>query len=204
MIQHVFISHLHPDHVSDLAALIQAKVVLTYLVKMEEHVVRLQIYVGEKIYEETKTLLSILAYDLSDFYELICVRGGDIYFAGDFEFSIMKVMHGNADAYASRWITKDRKMCVYTGDSTYMEQLVHFSHGNDLLLCDSSRGVSHIADTRHMSAYEAGILAQKSASKHLVLLHNYPGTSESDLRTAASQNFKGTVSLGELADNLQT
>jgi ribonuclease BN (tRNA processing enzyme) len=104
--------------------------------------------------------------------------------------------------YASRWVTKDVITCVFTGDCAYIDQMVCFSHGNDLLLCESSSGVSRAVNTVHMSAYEAGLLAQKSVSKHLVLLHNYPDTSDVDLLNAARKDFPGRVSLGRRIDCL--
>jgi ribonuclease BN (tRNA processing enzyme) len=108
MIRHVFISHLHPDHVSDLAALIQTRVVVSAFNIVNQKLPKLQIYVGEAIYERTETLLRIFVDELSNVYDLVCIREGEYNTVGDFTLVVMKVKHGNVDAIRVKMGDKGR------------------------------------------------------------------------------------------------
>ena len=66
----------------------------------------------------------------------------------------------------------DGKSFVYTGDTSFKEELVTFSQDADLLLCECSfYGHQDGSNAGHMTSCDAGKLAEKANVKRMVLTH---------------------------------
>lgn len=63
------------------------------------------------------------------------------------------------------------KSLVYTGDTSWIDDLAGFAHECDLLISDSHFSGSHPPGGKHMSPSEAGRLAALSGARALMLTH---------------------------------
>ncbi|MFC5631811.1 MULTISPECIES: MBL fold metallo-hydrolase [Streptococcus] len=161
----VIISHYHPDHVADLGVL--------------RHY--FQLY--PKHLWEPK-VLPIYAHDedVSEFEKLTLpgVSQGFSYNTsgtetiGPFSITFIKTVHPVV-CYAFRIVEEATgQVFVFTADTGYFEDLETFAAGADLLLADVylyEGNENHIA---HLTSKEAGLLAQKTGVKKLVLTHMPP------------------------------
>lgn len=201
-IEYVFISHLHPDHVADLPALIQARLMKHYTDHGDiKGLVPLKIISGEGVHERLKIILDILDDELHNFFTMICIKDGDTAVIGDFTLKVHKTPHQGSVSYASRWEAGEQALS-YTGDSIYTEPLADFVKDSNILICDSSSGTSTESNARHMSAFEAGKLASGASVEKLILVHTYENISSEDLMKAARKEFEGTVVLGRNLEGL--
>lgn len=88
-------------------------------------------------------------------------------------------------------IELEGKSIVFTGDTSYSDQLVEFSKGADILVADCS--YTEKTKKGHMSALECGLLADKAEVKVLLLSHLYPVATDEEFEREAKETFKGNV-----------
>lgn len=88
---------------------------------------------------------------------------------------------------------------VYTGDTGWTNRLIPFLRGADLLLCEAS--IQEVDASKavagHLTARQAGELAEQAGVKQLVLTHFWPEYNLAVTKQQARETFKGTVDLAE-------
>ncbi len=98
------------------------------------------------------------------------------------------------------FLKKGKKFCYIT-DTSYMDQLIDFAKDSDILLCEStylSDLESEAIERKHMTALQAGILAQKANVKKLILTHfSQRYTSTKKFVEEASKYFKNVVAAND-------
>jgi ribonuclease BN (tRNA processing enzyme) len=190
----VFLTHLHIDHVLDLATLLQA----------------LNWTPG---FKRTKDLTLVGPIGLKAFYELfqkpfekaLQPRGYKIIIKEirsritfkDFSVECAKTIH--TDTSLALKFIENKKSLVISGDCDYDESLVTFSNRADVLLleCSFSNAEKH---SGHLIPKECGLIAQESQAKKLILTHLYP-ISPREVRLSQAKNiFKNTL----LAEDFMT
>ncbi|SFB95990.1 Ribonuclease BN, tRNA processing enzyme [Bacillus sp. OV322] len=181
----VVLTHYHPDHVADIGVL--------------QHAVFIQQILGSE-----KKTLPIYGHDLdsSEFKKLTFkdVTKGVSYSAGvpltigPLTFTFMETKHP-VPCFAMR-IEAGGQAIVYTGDSSYMEELGEFAKGANVLLCESNfYGDMDGTQAGHMTAREAGTVAEK-ANVQLLLLTHLPHFGElSQLKKEAAQKYGGEIAI---------
>ncbi len=186
----VFITHSHPDHISDLMPLIHA------LVATPEFKRSAPLYiVGPKsvgdFYEGC--ILSLMRSPRDFTVETVIAQGKLFMLAVD--IYTCKTLHSH-DSIAYRF--EDSKgVVVITGDCDYDDSLAEFSSGADLLIADCSFPDGMKAPG-HLTPSECGMLARKAGVKHLVLSHFYPvKTSDEEILNQCRSHFKGRITLAE-------
>lgn len=192
---HVFITHLHSDHVLDYPELLW-----TLWWRRPTPIVA---YGPRGLRALTESLLTTFAEDIrirEDGAQPVETRGyqaevheidGTLRYEDDLvRVTGFPVCHEEIDAYGYRFETADRTVVV-SGDTTFCERVIEASRGADILLHEvfSERGLVQRTDewqryhrAAHTSPAQVAEVATRAAPGLLVLYHQlYFGTSDDEL-----------------------
>ena len=188
----IFYTHLHLDHVSELAAILFATKIPPAIRKKP-----LTVYgpMGLKdYYEKIRGLYKETIY--TDAYELNLeeIENKNIDIEGFKISSATLQHHGGGMGY--RIVTPGGKIVVYSGDTDYCDEVIGLSREADLLMLDCAFP-DEMKMQGHLSPASAGKVAHHANVKKLVLVHMYPVCDEHDLITPCKKEFKGEVLAGE-------
>jgi ribonuclease BN (tRNA processing enzyme) len=175
----VVVSHLHSDHVGDLASLA---------------------YAQEQAARRTAPTVVVApegaapGMSRAGMFELRAARAG-AYVFGPFHIVLARVRH-QVETYAVR-VGAGSGVLAYTGDSGPCRELVAAAEGADVLLAEAALGTaSQEADWTadgsapapyHLTAGQAGELARRAGAGLLVLTTVRPWHSEEDALAAAAR-----------------
>ncbi|MEW6584269.1 MAG: MBL fold metallo-hydrolase [Nitrospirota bacterium] len=186
----VFITHTHPDHVSDLVAVLHATLAAPGLRRIKD-----LLLAGPEDFGSyyKKCVASCLSSPKTFGIDVTEVE--DKFMLGDLQVFAAPSVH-SAQGFAYRF-EAEGKSVVITGDSDYDRGLVDLSRNADLLIADCSYPDS-LKVAGHMTPSECGRLAAQARVKRLLLSHIYPGDYEdSILLEECMKVFGGDVSLAE-------
>ncbi len=157
----VVLSHYHPDHVADVGVLQHALLIQQLLSGKKKTV---------PIYGHSLDEFEFNKLTYKEITKGIAYSPDQPIQIGPFTFRFMQTKHP-VTCYAMR-IEVDGHVLVYTGDSAYMEELVDFSKNATILLCESNfYSNMNGAQAGHMTAHEAGVIANKANVQLLILTH---------------------------------
>lgn len=186
----VFITHTHPDHISDLMPFIHA-LLATPGFKREKDLLIVGPKGSKKFYESC--ISSVIKRPKSFTIEVVEIEDklGLKYLN---VFSKKTAHSENSIAYR---LEDGEKSLVITGDCDYDEGIVEFSKDADLLIIDCSFPDA-MKVPGHLTPKECGLVAKKAKVKKLILSHLYP-TSYPDAERLKECRvvFDGDVSLAE-------
>ncbi len=182
-LQHVVLSHFHPDHVSDLIPLLQAGA----WSRSNQRKTDLHIYGPKGTHKLIDGYINIFGRNSFEqpSYALIIHEVTEEHFTIDtyaFEF----VSLPPAGNHGLRF-SHNEKTYALTGDSYFHPQEINFLHGVDLAVIDSG----HIEDDEIVS------LAVASGAKVIVCSHLYRELDAQRLQEQAMENkYEGTIVVG--------
>jgi ribonuclease BN (tRNA processing enzyme) len=186
----VFITHTHPDHVTDLVPLLHA---LDHTPDFER--TRSLRIVGPPA---VRTWLEQCAPRLLGAPRSFALELVDMPSAlgfGALHVSSCPTRH--TDASLAYRFEHDGRALVLTGDAEHDDGLVRLARGADLLVADCSFP-DELRVAGHMTASDCGRLATAAGVKHLVLSHLYPTRFPEEHRLEqARAEFSGTISIAE-------
>lgn len=89
---------------------------------------------------------------------------------------------------------------TYTSDTAWSSDIVEQCSDSTLILAEASLREADIAYTKkgHLTAGQAGNLAQKSRAKKIILTHFWPEYNPFQLKREAEATFEGPVELAEM------
>ena len=188
----VVLSHYHSDHVADIGCLQYAARILMDLEQRDQP---LKIYGHAE--DDNFTALNYLKYSIG---HVIDARAN--LKLGPLIFSFCRNIH--PDPCFSMRIETDCRSWVYISDTGYTENLADFARNADLLLCESSLYDEYQGRVPgHMTAGEAGQIADAAGVRHLVLTHLPHFGDHSLLLEQAGKKFKGTIELATTGKSWQ-
>ncbi len=116
---------------------------------------------------------------------------------GDLGLTFAKTVH-YIDAYAIR-AERDGRSVVYSSDTAPCEAVAELARGCSLFLCEAALGLSaETGEVRgHLSALEAGEMAQRAGTGHLVLTHYGTESPPGALEAAARTMFHGQTTVAD-------
>lgn len=153
----VFLSHLHPDHISDVF-------VLRYMLEMKK--------LTKKLYAPKEPQESFEHLSYKNAFE-VNVSDDKTILIKDMKITLCK-MHHAIPSYAIK-VESEGKTFVYSGDTGYNEKLEAFAQDCDLLLCEAAVSDTDIKRKEfHMSATQGCELAEKAKCKRLLVTHFFP------------------------------
>ncbi|KAB3530731.1 MBL fold metallo-hydrolase [Alkaliphilus serpentinus] len=183
----ILISHLHPDHMSDL-------MVLRYAIaigQMEGRVKKsIDLYLPSSPREEYERIPYKEAFNrhIIDDGMRIEIKGIKITF--------FRTNHP-IECYGMIF-DKGIKKFVYSGDTKYFPELNDYVKKCDLFLCEGGfLEANRKDDTPHLSALQAAEIAQKVSLKRLILTHIYPPVKVVNLYEEAREIFPNIIEIAE-------
>ncbi len=189
----LILSHLHPDHYSDLYCLRQA---LRYQIQEGRRQGPLYVYLPEgpeslvtefKQWEDVFTVVSLeeAKAAVNDFNR--------------FQLRFFSVQH-QVPAYGIQFCINEEPLLTYTGDTGWCPQLEEHCCGTRYLLAEASLREYELAQRGkfHMTARQAAVLAQNCGAEHLILTHFFPEANLHQLQREAEQNFDGAISMSAI------
>lgn len=190
-IDHIFITHFHPDHTADLIPFLFATKYPRLNRRRET-----PIYIwGPKgftgFYESLKAVYNDwIAPDKLIVKEV----GPEPLILDDFLLTAGNTFHtDNSLAYR---IESGGKSVVYSGDTGYSESLIELAKDTDLLIIECSLP-DDLKFENHLSPAEVGKIGKASRAKKIVLTHLYPECDEIDVVGQVSEHVDAEVILAE-------
>ena len=187
-VEHVVLSHFHPDHVSDLIPYVHAAAWSQIDPRRRD----LHVYGPEGLDVQIMRLLSlfgphdlarpehfrVVLHELSGESLVLTDRDGETY---EFVFDDLPP----AGNHGLKW-TRNGRTYVLTGDSSFHEQEVELLRGVDLAVIDSG----------HLTDGEIVELAVRTGTRRLVCSHVYRELDAEELqRQAARRGYEGAIVL---------
>lgn len=184
----LILSHLHPDHYCDIYCLRQA---LKYQMKEGKRKDPVFVYLPEgpeQIVEEIR--------QWDDVFTIVSLQEAQVA-VNDFnlfQLGFFSVQH-QVPAYGVQFSVGEERLLTYTGDTGWFPQLTEYCQNSRYLLAEASLRGYELAErgADHMTAGQAGTLAQSSGAENLILTHFFPEANLHQLQREAEQTFDGTI-----------
>lgn len=188
-IEHLFISHMHVDHVSDIVAFIQSLWLMGYDKT-------LNVYGPKDLAKMAIVLAQVFPYLQGKvklkYHEL---KSGFEAKTKNWKVTAFPVNHGDFEAYGFL-IEAEGKRVIYSGDTAPSENVVKAATGADLLIheCSLPDRLKEMASF-HTTPTELGVVAAQAGVKTLVLTHLYPELIEElgDALRSIRASFSGKI-----------
>ncbi len=189
----IFISHFHPDHISDLIPFLFAtRYNLGYSRKEGFELITHRNFL--EVYEGLKKA----------FGQWVCPPEGILklklidqefasFILGPFYAETLKVSH-NPESLAIK-LEGFGKTLVYSGDTGFWEPLAEFAKDSDLLILECANSEDFSVPT-HLGPKEIVEIAKIAHPKKLLLTHFYPHSENPNLEEMQNK-FKGEILLAE-------
>ncbi len=190
----VFITHDHVDHFADIYAL---QALVRYA--PDGPAAPLDIYVPEGLFERMGLLLS--ERGRQEFAEAFCVhtlRDGVALSLRTTTVTPCAVDHSEP-TFALRVEHQGATMC-YTSDSAPGDRVNAAAQGATLLLAEATLPQQYAGRAPHLTAREAGELANQATAGRLVLTHVWPTNDRAEMESEASSAFSGPVDIARELD----
>ncbi len=175
----IILTHLHNDHISDMHVLKYA-----VQIKRKRGIIDklLRVYAPSEPIEEYKRL------DDKDAFILAAISDDTRLVIGDMKLSFVQMKHPYLD-YAVSAECAGKKF-VYSGDTSWTDNLIGFANGADLLMLDSGLLEKDLTEgSPHMTAAQCGTAAAKAGAGKLLLTHFWPDYELNDLIAEAQTRF---------------
>lgn len=188
----VVLSHIHVDHCADLFGL------YGYLAYGPSGIVPIPVYVPEGAAEHLAAFAGAGAkHDIRVVLDIVEVGAGDEVIVGDAQLRFGDAVH-SVPGLVTRVETPDGAM-AYSGDTGPGSDVASLAKDVDLLLCEASIAGERDEDTYpyHLTAGEAGAVAEAARARRLVLTHFATGVEPVMAVAEAKGTFKGAVDAAE-------
>jgi ribonuclease BN (tRNA processing enzyme) len=195
-IDHIFLSHFHPDHTAELVPFLFA----TKYPDGSRRRRQLRVAAGEGLKKFYKGLRAaygdwiVLPAEQLAILELD-TRTGETLHLNDIKVVARPVNH-RPESLAFRFEDRDGRSVVCSGDTDESDSLVALARDADLFICEAA-----LPDERkapgHLTPSLAGRLAHRARAKRLVLTHLYPECDGVDLAGQAARTYAGPVTVAE-------
>jgi ribonuclease BN (tRNA processing enzyme) len=182
-LNHIVVSHFHPDHVSDLIPFLHAGA----WSRRNPRTTDLHIYGPpgiQQIINGFSDIFGVSGLQQSTYDILVHEVAGEKFSIGSYEFDFISLPP--AGNHGLRFAWRDRHYAL-TGDSNFHDQEIAFLHKVDLAIIDSG----------HLEDDEIVQLAAASQAKTLVCSHLYREIDAPKLQLLAERaGYEGTILVG--------
>ena len=188
----ILYTHLHPDHVADLVAILFAS---KYGDLPREKDLLCASGAGFKSYFEKMNSLYGTWIEPKSYPLTIKELSVDPLFYRGIRVLARPMAHlPNSVGYRIEF--EDGKSVAVSGDTDYCQNLVELAHQADLLVLECSFPDGKKVEG-HLTPSLAGRIALESRCKKLLLTHLYPVCDQFDIVSQCKQAYKGVIILGE-------
>jgi len=179
----IILSHLHSDHMSDM-------MILRYAIQLKNK----KRAVGKilDVFAPSEPGDEYARLDIKDAYNLKPITPGLELSFGKLKVSFCEMKHP-VKSFAISFSNGDKRF-VYSGDTSWNQEIVEFSKSADLLMLDAGLLSRDKIDENvpHLTAAECGIVAREAGAKRLILTHFWPDYDVNLLQGEAKENFENT------------
>jgi ribonuclease BN (tRNA processing enzyme) len=188
-ITHIFLTHFHVDHTSDLGPLLLNRFLHYNLKGIPLYII------GPPGLKDWFSRLKLLLGHWSDDLSIKLVEMGENPFQTN-DYTIFAKLTGHTDNSTCYRVEKDENSFIYSGDTGYSENVIALATGCHLAIIEASNSdETHIEE--HLTPGLAGKIAARAGVKKLVLTHMYPEALESDPLKSASSEFSGQIIIAQ-------
>ena len=186
-IDHIFFSHLHPDHTGDLAALLFG----TKYFHTQKRDKPLSLWGGKGFKEFFNALNKAYGKWITpEGLSIDELKGGSETF-DDFKIIAAKVPHiESSQAYR---IESEGKSIVYSGDTDYSESLINLAANTDLLIIECALPDDSSKIKGHLTPNEVIKTVNESKPTKVVVTHLYPECDEQNVINTIRDNVDAEV-----------
>lgn len=189
-VDHIFLSHFHPDHTSDLIPFLFA----TRYSYRERRGKPLFIW-GAKGFRSFFSALE-KAYNgwiVPDCLNILEIEEGTLKL-DDFTITARKTPH--IESSLAYRIESEGKSLVYTGDTDFSESLIELAKDADVLIIECS-STDDLKVKGHLTPSEVVKIARESKAKRVVVSHLYPICDERNITEKIKQELDVDVVVAE-------
>ena len=183
-IDFVFLTHFHPDHVSELRSFIQA-LDWTPNFNRKKDLILIGPVGFKNFYERT-----INSKPRPNTYKLKIKEIKKNLALEDLKVECVKTVHSD-ESVAYKFMEKTKSIII-TGDCDYDDNLIKFSKNSNLLLIECSFSNDQKVEG-HLVSKECGEIAKQAGVKKLVLTHLYPTSPEIVRLNETKKIFRNTI-----------
>lgn len=187
----IFISHMHPDHFTDIFPL---RYYLQFSAEKDKLPIKVFAPAGSK-----EKILSLSSDSNIEGFESVFdwreLSDSLNIMIGDLEVKADEVPHLSPTFALT--ITRGEKKIFYTSDTAYDESLIDLAAGADIFLCEASLTRDINDGVAHLNGLQAGKLANGAAVSKLILTHLWPHFDSEEILKDATEEFNGIIELAE-------
>jgi len=169
----IFISHFHPDHITDLIPFLFAiKYSMEFTRKEKIYIITHKNF--KTFYQKINEAFNYHLTPPENLIEFKLIPNESLFYElniNDIKLKTAKVKH-NEESIAIR-IEHKNKSIVYSGDTAYNLQLVELSRNCDLLLIECSNG-NFFQTEDHLNIEEVKKIIIEAQPKRVIITHLYP------------------------------
>jgi len=187
----IFISHMHPDHFTDIFPL---RYYLQFSAK--KNGLPIKVFAPSGSREKIISLSSDSniegfdsVFDWREISDKESIRFDEI------EVKTDEVPH-LPPTFAITILKGGRKI-FYTSDTAYDERLIEMAAGASIFLCEASLTRDVSSGVAHLNGLQAGKLAAAADVSKLILTHLWPHFDSQEILRDASEEFNGIIELAE-------
>lgn len=187
----IILTHLHSDHISDM-------MVLKYAIQIKKKRDRFDGNIP--VFAPAEPVDEFIRLDLKDAFDLKPVTHDTILDIKGVRVTFAKMKHPFLDYAVS--FEHDGKRLVFSGDTSWTENIIDFSMNSDVLILDAGLFASDKTDENvaHLTAEECGIIAKRAGVGKLLLTHFWPEYDIGLLVNEAKLNYLNTEAATMLAE----
>jgi ribonuclease BN (tRNA processing enzyme) len=189
----IILSHLHQDHFIDIYPLFY------YLLFKKPCKLPIDVSAPQGAAEFILRILpqgSTQGFTRSFRFHALADRS--TFTVGDMRVKCFMVMHGQP-TFGVR-ISSAGHVMAYSSDTDYTDVLVELAADSDIFVCEATMQEEY-SYLKHLTASEAGEIAERARVKKLLLTHIWTGLDPNESKLMAEKCFKGQVIIGE--DNMR-
>ena len=193
-IDHIFLSHFHPDHSGELAAFLFASKYPADRRRQRP----LHLAGGEGMMDFFRRLEALYGHwirldeGLFRLTEWPSHPSGPTT-VGEMEISTAPVAH-NPESVAIRITDAAGRSVVYSGDTAPSDSLVSLAENAHMMICEAAVPPGQRGEN-HLTPAQAGRMATRAGVGHLVLTHFYPESDLADIAADARRTWQGPLTL---------
>ncbi len=174
---HTFITHFHPDHCSDLIALMQSRGVYNANEQKLQQMILggpsgLQKFIDQVFYSVDSWSAFKNELDISQLLDLKEAKEGVVFENKEFKVSSSPIKHFE-DSVCYK-LEANGKTIVYSGDMIYDETISNFGKNADLAILECSYPDRKTLKWSHLCPEDIGKLSRLGNFKKVALTHLYP------------------------------
>lgn len=177
----IVLTHLHSDHISDM-------MVLRYAIQIKK--ARGQTDKVIDAYAPQEPADEYARLDIKGVFNIVPVSENLELQIGNLKFDFKGMRHPYKCFAVS--VQEVGKRFVFSGDTSWTENIIDFSRNADLLMLDAGllSEDKKSDDVPHLTARECGIVARDAGAKKLLLTHFWPEYDKQKLLSEALESFE--------------